>query len=89
MLPPGFIAHVMYEFVKKRVKKEHVTVSYFIFAGLCFLIVGAILGVFMFLSKPTSMEAFMRFMLIIPVPLLLIGEVYALVCWLIWIRKER
>ena len=88
MLPPGFIAHVMYEFVKKRVKKEHVTVSYFIFAGLCFLIVGAILGVFMFLSKPTSMEAFMRFMLIIPVPLLLIGEVYALVCWLIWLRKE-
>lgn len=88
MLPPGFIAHVMYEFVKKRVKKEHVTVSYFIFAGLCFLIVGAILGVFMFLSKPTSMEAFIRFMLMIPVPLLLIGEVYALACWLIWLRKE-
>ena len=89
MLPPGFLAHIMYEFVKKRVKKEHVTVSYFIFAGLCFLIVGTILGVFMFLSKPTSIEAFMRFMMIIPVPLLVIGEVYAFVCWLIWFRKEK
>ncbi len=37
--------------------------------------IGTILGVFMFLSKPTSMEAFMRFMMIIPVPLLAIGEV--------------
>ena len=88
MLPPGFIAHVMYEFVKKRVKKEYLTVSYFIFAGLCFLIVGAILGVFMFLYKTTSMEAFIRFMMMIPVPLLVIGEIYALVCWLIWLRKE-
>ena len=89
MLPPGFIASLMYEFVKKRVKKEHVTASYFIFTGLCFLMIGTVLGVFMFLSKPTSMEAFLRFMMIIPVPLLVIGEVYALVCWLIWFRKEK
>lgn len=88
MLPPGFLAYLMYEFVKKRVKKEHVTISYFIFSGLCFLLIGTILGVFMFLSNPTSIEAFMRFMMLIPVPLLVIGEVYALVCWLIWLRKE-
>ena len=88
MLPPGLIANIMYEFVKKRVKKELVTVSYFVFSGLCFLLVGVVLGVFMFLSKPTTIDAFLRFMMIIPVPLLVIGEVYALVCWLIWLRKE-
>ena len=76
MLIGGFIAYIMYEFVKKRVKKEHLTVSYFIFSGLCFLIVGTIIGVFMFLSKPSSIEVFIRFMMIIPVPLLVIGEVY-------------
>ncbi len=89
MLIGGFIAYIMYEFVKKRVKKEHLTVSYFIFSGLCFLIVGTIIGVFMFLSKPSSIEVFIRFMMIIPVPLLVIGEVYALVCWLLWLRKEE
>lgn len=51
MLPPGFLAYLMYEFVKNRVK-------------------------------------FIRFMLMIPVPMFVIGEVYALVCWLIWLRKE-
>mgnify|MGYP003305639673 CR=1 FL=1 len=89
MLPPGFIAHIMYEFVKKRVKKEHITVSYFIFSGLCFLIFGLVIGVFMFLSKPTSMDAFIRFMSIVPVAMILIGELYAIVCWLIWLRKEN
>ena len=89
MLPPGFIAHIMYEFVKKRVKKEHITVSYFIFSGLCFLIFGLVIGVFMFLSKPTSMDAFIRFMSIVPVAMILIGEPYAIVCWLIWLRKEN
>lgn len=88
MLPPGFLAHIMYEFVKKRVNKEHVTVSYFIFSGFCFLLSGLVLGVFMFLSKPTSIEVFWRFIMVIPIPLVVIGEVYALVCWLIWLRKE-
>ena len=88
MLPPGFLAYLMYEFVKKRVKKEHVTLSYFIFSGLCFLIFGIVLGVFMYLSKPSTIEVFIRFMLMIPVPMFVIGEVYALVCWLIWLRKE-
>ena len=89
MLPPGFIANIIYEFVKKRVKREHVTVSYFIFSGLCFLVVGAVIGLFMFLSKPTTMEAFIRFMSIVPVAMILIGELYAIVCWLIWLRKEN
>ena len=89
MLPPGFLAHIMYEFVKKRVKKEHLTISYFIFSGLCFLIFGTAIGVFTYLSKPSTIEVFIRFMLMIPVPLLVIGEVYALVCWLIWLRKEE
>ena len=89
MLPPGFLAHIMYEFVKKRVKKDHITLSYFIFSGLCFLIFGTIIGVFMYLSKPSTIEVFIRFMMIIPLPLLVIGEVYALVCWLLWLRKEK
>ena len=89
MLPPGFLAHIMYEFVKKRVKKEHLTISYFIFSGLCCLVFGLIVGVFMYLSKPSTIEVFIRFMMIIPLPLLVIGEVYALVCWLLWLRKEK
>lgn len=89
MLPPGLIANVMYEFVKKRVKKEYVTISYFLFSALCFLIVGMGLGVFMFLSKPTSIDAFLRFMSIAAVAMIVIGEIYALICWLIWLRKEN
>ena len=89
MLPPGFLAHIMYKFVKKRVKKEHLTISYFIFSGLCFLIFGTVVGVFMYLSKPSPIEMFIRFMMIIPLPLLVIGEVYALVCWLLWLRKDN
>lgn len=89
MLPPGLIANVMYEFVKKRVKKEYVTISYFLFSALCFLIVGMGIGVFMFLSKPTSIDAFLRFMSIAAVAMIVIGEIYALICWLIWLRKEN
>ena len=89
MLPPGLIANVMYEFVKKRVKKEYVTISYFLFSGLCFLLVGTVIGVFMFLSKPTSIDAFLRFISIAAVAMIVIGEIYALICWLIWLRKEN
>ena len=80
MLPPGFLAHLMYEFVKKRMKKENLILSYFLFSGLCFLLFGTFLGVFMFLVNPSSVEVFIRFMMIIPLPLLVIGEIYALAC---------
>lgn len=93
MLPPGFIAYIMYNFVKKRVNKRYVFVSYLGFAALCWLSMGVLLGGLMIgynsLFNKMSITVIVRFMTIIPIPLVVIGEIYALVCWILWLRKEE
>lgn len=39
--------------------------------------------------EPVSVTAVIKFMTIIPGLMFVMGEVYVLVCWLIWLRKEE
>jgi len=88
----GFIAQIIFNFVKKRAKK-HVTLIYFICTGVCWSLFGILAGGAMFaynsVFEPVSVTAVIKFMTITPGLMFVMGEMYALVCWLIWLRKEE
>lgn len=91
MLPPGFISYCLFNFVKKHSNGKHLTLKYFVFSGICWGLIG-LLGILLILAFGTTNTATSNnqlfLLLFIPTIFFMIGELYALICWLIWLKKE-
>jgi len=92
MLPPGFISYLLFNFVKKHSNGKHIILKFFLFSGLCWGMIGLI-GILLILSLATSASAEpstkLSLLFLVPTIFFVLGELYAFICWLIWLRKEE
>lgn len=91
MLPPGFISYCLFNFVKKRSNKKHLTLKYFLLSGLCWGLLGLI-GILLILSlsAPDAIQPNSKLFLLlfIPAVFFILGGLYALICYFLLIKKE-
>lgn len=89
MLSPGFISYSIFKFTKKHTKKQNgVKRNFFLLYGAVWACICLVIALFMVLGQPSERDVMIRFLVIAPITGIILGEIIALVSWLVWFRKE-